>query len=53
MPSLNILESFYKTKKLISDLVLDYNNIHACPKKCMLFWKENNNLNFCTICKFS
>jgi len=53
MPMLNIPESFNKTKAMISDLGLDYKKIHACPKDCMLFWKENENLDVCSICKSS
>jgi len=41
MPNLNIPESFNKTKSIIIDLGLDYKKIHACPKDCMLFWKES------------
>jgi len=53
MPNLNIHESFYKTKAMISDLGLDYKKIHACPKHCMLFWKENESLDVYSICKSS
>jgi len=53
MPNLNIPQSFHKTKTMISDLGLDYKKIHACPKDCMLFWKENSKLDFCKIYKSS
>jgi len=53
MPNLNIPESFNKTKSMITDLGLDYKKIHACPKDCMLFWKESENLDACSICKSS
>ncbi|KAL5819370.1 hypothetical protein ACOSQ3_023301 [Xanthoceras sorbifolium] len=33
-------KSFYKTKKIITDLGLRCNKIDTCPKDCMLYWKE-------------
>jgi len=53
MPNLNIPKSFNKTKIMITNLGLDYKKIHACPKDCMLFWKESENLYACSICKSS
>ncbi|XP_058785062.1 uncharacterized protein LOC131659973 [Vicia villosa] len=53
MPDLNISESFYKTKAMISGLGLDYKKIDACPNDCMLFWKEHEKENSCTICEAS
>ena len=38
---------------MISELGLDYKKIYVCPKDCMLFWKENNNLDFRKSCKSS
>lgn len=32
--------SSYEVKKLIKQLGLGYEKIHACPNDCMLFWKE-------------
>ncbi|KAL0005925.1 hypothetical protein SO802_013486 [Lithocarpus litseifolius] len=43
----------YKAKKIVRDLGLDYEKIHACPNDCMLFWKENVNLEACPCCKVS
>ena len=34
--------SFYKAKKTIWDLGLDYKKIDACVNDCMLYWKENS-----------
>ncbi|XP_058784764.1 uncharacterized protein LOC131659614 [Vicia villosa] len=53
MPDLNISESFYKTKAMISGLGLDYKKIDACPNDCMLFWKEHEKDISCTICEAS
>ena len=32
---------------------LGYEKIHACPNDCMLFWKENFNLEACPCCAVS
>ncbi|XP_058766785.1 uncharacterized protein LOC131640406 [Vicia villosa] len=53
MPDLNIVVSFYKTKAMISGLDLDYKKIDACLNDCMLFWKEHEKDNFCTVCEAS
>jgi len=37
----------YETKKIIKDLGLSYEKIHACSKDCILYWKENANLETC------
>ncbi|OMO86777.1 Transposase, Ptta/En/Spm, plant [Corchorus capsularis] len=42
--------SFYEFKKIISALGLGYEMIHACPNDCMLFWKDNKDLEFCLKC---
>ncbi|XP_050258987.1 uncharacterized protein LOC126703983 [Quercus robur] len=43
----------YEAKKIVRDLGLGYEKIHACPNDCMLFWKENVNLEACPCCKES
>ncbi|XP_020088912.1 uncharacterized protein LOC109710609 [Ananas comosus] len=42
--------SFNEAKKIIEGLGMKYNKIHACPNDCMLFWKEKENDDFCSIC---
>ncbi|KAH7846070.1 hypothetical protein Vadar_009431 [Vaccinium darrowii] len=37
-------QSIHECKKLLRDLGLGYELIHACPKDCVLFWKENAHL---------
>ncbi|XP_075669816.1 uncharacterized protein LOC142639540 [Castanea sativa] len=37
----------YEAKKIIKDLGLSYEKIHACPKDCILYWKDNSNLEAC------
>ena len=43
----------YEAKKIVQDLGLGYEKIHACPNDCMLFWKQNVNLEACPCCKAS
>ena len=43
----------YEAKKIIKDLGLSYEKIHACPKYCILYWKENANLEICLNCNRS
>ncbi|KAM3320520.1 hypothetical protein P3S67_007720 [Capsicum chacoense] len=45
-----IPEPFCKAKKLIRDLGLNYEKIHACPNDCMLFRNDNSNLYNCIVC---
>ena len=32
---------------------MSYEKIHACPKDCILYWKENANLEACPNCNHS
>ncbi|XP_016544252.2 uncharacterized protein LOC107844322 [Capsicum annuum] len=45
-----IPESFNKAKNVIRDLGPDYEKIHACPNDCMLFWKDNEKAENCSVC---
>ncbi|XP_044503419.1 uncharacterized protein LOC123224000 [Mangifera indica] len=42
--------SYYETKKIIQDLGLSYKKIDACVNNCMLYWKKDEESNFCSIC---
>ncbi|KAI9170322.1 hypothetical protein LWI28_026121 [Acer negundo] len=42
----NILMSHCNTKKMLQDLGLGYESIHACKHDCALFWKELKNVQF-------
>jgi hypothetical protein len=48
-----VLRSTYEAKKILRDLGLSYEHIHACKNDCALFWKENANLDVCPVCKES
>ena len=43
----------YEAKKIVRDLGLGYEKIHAFPNDCILFWKENSLLEACPCCKVS
>ncbi|XP_059663674.1 uncharacterized protein LOC132309374 [Cornus florida] len=43
-------KTFNETKKMIGDLGLKYDKIHACPSDCMLYWKEHSNDEMCYNC---
>ncbi|KAL0007409.1 hypothetical protein SO802_008911 [Lithocarpus litseifolius] len=43
----------YGAKKIIKDLGLGYEKIHACINDCMLFWKQDANLEACKFCGVS
>ncbi|CAH9079402.1 unnamed protein product [Cuscuta epithymum] len=42
--------SYYEAKKILRDLGLGYECIHACKYDCVLFWKENKDLENCPTC---
>ncbi|KAG9447260.1 hypothetical protein H6P81_013388 [Aristolochia fimbriata] len=42
--------NWYESKKMMSDLGLDYKKIHACPNDCILLINEFETLNYCPKC---
>ncbi|KAK1296579.1 hypothetical protein QJS10_CPB15g00603 [Acorus calamus] len=45
LPGGSILpKNLYEMKKIIRELGLSYDKIHACPNDCMLYWRESANL---------
>ncbi|KAL6347000.1 hypothetical protein AAG906_012251 [Vitis piasezkii] len=46
----NIPKTYYDTKKMLRDLGLGYDSIHACKYDCALFWNENETLDKCPVC---
>ncbi|KAF7128108.1 hypothetical protein RHSIM_Rhsim11G0023200 [Rhododendron simsii] len=46
-------KSINECKKLLRDLGLGYEFIHACPMDCVLFWKEKAHLQKCPKCHSS
>ncbi|KAM3216298.1 putative protein isoform X1 [Capsicum annuum] len=49
-PELNIPQNFYQAKKLVSKLGLSYSRIHCCINGCMLFYKNDAELENCKFC---
>jgi hypothetical protein len=46
----NVPGTWYEVKKLIKDLGLGYQKIHACQNDCLLFWKEHEGKDRCPQC---
>ncbi|GJV50562.1 putative transposase-associated domain-containing protein [Tanacetum coccineum] len=40
----------HHVKKILANLGLSYEKIHACPNGCMLFWNGNEKEEVCSIC---
>ncbi|KAL0283052.1 UNVERIFIED_CONTAM: hypothetical protein Sangu_2914800 [Sesamum angustifolium] len=38
---------YYSTKMLVKDLSLPVEKIHACKNSCILYWKDDFNLEYC------
>ena len=52
LPKGNLVpRSTYEVKKILRDLGMSYEHINACKNDCALFWKENENLIKCLVCK--
>lgn len=45
-----LVGSFYETKKMLKQLNLPKEKIHACKKHCMLFYKEYADYDTCQVC---
>jgi hypothetical protein len=54
LPNGHILpKSMYESQKLLCALKMSYDQIHVCPKGCVLFRKEHKDVNYCPKCKYS
>ena len=52
LPEGHILpKSMYDSQKLLRALKMPYEQIHACPKGCVLFWKEHVDAKYCPKCE--
>ncbi|XXG62332.1 hypothetical protein AAC387_Pa05g0709 [Persea americana] len=47
----DVPSNIYEAKKFLRDLGLGYVPIHACKYDCVLFWKENADLEMCPVCE--
>ena len=50
-PGLEVPDSFYKAKRLVSKLGLSSVRIDCCENGCMLYFKEDANLESCKFCQ--
>ena len=46
-------KNMYEARKVLRALKMPYEQIHACPKGCVLFRKEHENAKYCPKCKAS
>ena len=54
LPEGHILpKSMYESQKLLRALKMLYEQIHACPKGCVLLWKEHVDAKYCPKCESS
>ncbi|WMV50469.1 hypothetical protein MTR67_043854 [Solanum verrucosum] len=49
-PKLEIPDNFYKAKRLVSKLGLSSMRIHCCENGCMLYYKDDIDLESCKFC---
>ncbi|XP_023761137.2 uncharacterized protein LOC111909581 [Lactuca sativa] len=47
----NMVDSLYETKKLIQALGLPVEHIDCCRSGCMLYWRDNKDLDQCKFCE--
>ncbi|KAL9681346.1 hypothetical protein QQ045_013129 [Rhodiola kirilowii] len=51
LPSDNKFPSSYRdVRRSLKNLGLGYETIHACDYGCILYYKENNDLDYCPVC---
>ncbi|XP_059285604.1 uncharacterized protein LOC132039075 [Lycium ferocissimum] len=48
-PEFDIPTSYYQENRLVSELGVSYDRIHCCPNGCMLFYKQDADLNECKL----
>jgi Zn finger protein HypA/HybF involved in hydrogenase expression len=54
LPEAHILpKSMYESQKLLRALKMPYEQIHVCPKGCILFRKEHEKAKYCPKCQSS
>jgi len=46
----DMASNYYEVKKLLAGLELPHRKIDVWPNRCMLFWKEVDGLDRCSIC---
>lgn len=46
----DMMGNYYEIKKLFAGLELPHRKMDVCPNGCVLFWKEADGLDRCSIC---
>ncbi|KAL0307167.1 UNVERIFIED_CONTAM: hypothetical protein Sradi_6134000 [Sesamum radiatum] len=49
-PDHTLLGDYYSTNRLVNDLDLSIEKINACKNGCMLYWKDDVDLEYCKFC---
>ncbi|KAL0350139.1 UNVERIFIED_CONTAM: hypothetical protein Sradi_4163100 [Sesamum radiatum] len=49
-PPITLSRDYYSTKKLVKNLGLPVEKLHACKNGCMLYWKDDVDLEYCKFC---
>ncbi|KAL2231211.1 UNVERIFIED_CONTAM: hypothetical protein Sindi_1715500 [Sesamum indicum] len=49
-PGQTLPKDYYSTKKLVKDFNLPVEKIDACKNGCMLYWKDDVDLEYCKFC---
>ncbi|KAL5582292.1 hypothetical protein UlMin_014734 [Ulmus minor] len=52
-PKIDLVESHYEAKRLMTKMGLGYQSIHVCKNDCALFWNENSMSETCSVCSES
>ncbi|KAL5581119.1 hypothetical protein UlMin_013561 [Ulmus minor] len=52
-PKIDLVESHYEAKRLMTKMGLGYQSIHVCKNDCALFWNENSMSETCPVCSES
>ncbi|KAL5581895.1 hypothetical protein UlMin_014337 [Ulmus minor] len=52
-PKMDLVDSHYEAKKLMTKMGLGYQSIHVCKNDCALFWNEKSTSETCPVCSES
>ena len=52
-PKIDLVNSHYKAKKLMTKMGLGYRSIRVCKNEYALFWNENSSKETCPVCSKS
>ena len=52
-PKIDLVDSHYQAKKMMTKLGFGYRSIHVCKNEYTLFWNENSSKETCPVCSKS